>query len=132
MTIALRKYIEVEGYGPWSIKAGIHHVRPPASVLENMIALRIHLDNADEFNGALRVLPGTHKYGKLEADQIEYWKQRQKLITCVVPSGGAMLMRPLLLHSSTTATHPDHRRVLHFEYSSIDLPAGLEWFEDAL
>lgn len=132
MTIAVRECVEVDGYGPWSIKAGIHHVQPPASVLENMITLRIHLDHADESNGALRVLPGTHKYGKFEARGIDYWKQQQEPVTCVVPSGGAMLMRPLLLHSSTTATNPGHRRVLHFEYSSSDLPDRLRWFEDAL
>ena len=131
MTIAVRKRLGVDGYGPWSIKAGIHHVQPPVSLLENMLTLRIHLDRADESNGALRVLPGTHKYGRLESSQIDYWKEHQKPITCVVPKGGAMLMRPLLLHSSTTACDPGHRRVLHFEYSSMALPAGLEWFEEA-
>ena len=132
LTIAVSERFDVDGYGPWSIKAGIHHVQPPATVLENMLTLRIHLDRADESNGALRVLPGTHNYGRLESSQIDYWKQQQQPITCVVPGGGALLMRPLLLHSSTTAVNPGHRRVLHFEYSSIDLPAGLEWFEDNL
>jgi hypothetical protein len=47
-----------------------------------------------------------------------------------VKRGGAVVMRPLLLHSSTTATTPKHRRVLHFEYSSVDLPAGIRWFEE--
>ena len=131
MTIAVRERIEVDGYGPWSIKAGIHHVQPPASVLENMLTLRLHLDHADESNGALRLLPGTHKYGRLEMRQIDYWKQEKKPVTCVVPSGGAVLMRPLLLHSSTTEVNPAHRRVLHFEYSSIDLPSELKWFEEA-
>lgn len=131
MTIAVRERFDVDGYGPWSIKAGIHHVQPPASVLENMLTLRLHLDRADESNGALRVLPSTHKYGRLEAHQIDYWKQQHKPVSCVVPMGGAVLMRPLLVHSSTTAVNPVHRRVLHFEYSSIDLPGGLEWFEAA-
>ena len=131
MTIAVRERFDIDGYGPWSIKAGIHHVQPPASVLENMLTLRIHLDQADESNGALRVLPGTHKYGRLDTSQIDYWKQHQKPVTCTVEKGGAMLMRPLLLHSSIAALNPGHRRVLHFEYSPIDLPAGLKWFEEA-
>ena len=96
-----------------------------------MLTLRVHLDRADESNGALRVLPGTHKYGRLETRQIDYWKQQQKPVTCLVTRGGAMLMRPLLLHSSSTALNPGHRRVLHLEYSSIDLPGGLKWFEEA-
>ena len=128
-TIAVRERLDIEGYGPWSIKAEIHHVQPPADVLENMLTLRIHLDQADESNGALRVLPGTHKYGRLDASQIDYWKQQRQPVTCCVSKGGAMLMRPLLLHSSIAAINPAHRRVLHFEYSSIDLPEGLRWFE---
>lgn len=128
-TIAVRERLDVEGYGPWSIKAGIQHVQPPAPVLEKMLTLRIHLDQADVSNGALRVLPGTHKCGRLGASEIEYWKQQEKPVTCFVSRGGAMLMRPLLLHSSVAASNPAHRRVLHFEYSSLDLPGGLRWFE---
>ncbi len=129
MTIAVRERVEVEGYGPWSIKAGIHHVQPPVAVLDNMLTLRIHLDQADESNGALRVLPGSHASGRLDSSQIEACKQQQP-VTCVVPAGGALLMRPLLLHSSKPALNPSHRRVLHFEYSSVALPAGLKWFEE--
>jgi len=128
-TIAVRERCDVEGYGPWSIKAGILHVQPPVSVLENMLTLRIHLDQTDETNGALRVLPGTHKQGRLDASQHDYWKRQQEPVTCAVREGGALLMRPLLLHSSVAAVNPGHRRVLHFEYSSIDLPGGLRWFE---
>jgi hypothetical protein len=40
LTIALRQQLNVTGYGPWSIKAGIPHVQPPASVLQNMLTLR--------------------------------------------------------------------------------------------
>ena len=130
LTIAVKERIEVDGYGPWSLKAGIHHVQPPESVLKNMLTVRIHLDHTDETNGALRILPGTHQYGRLDARQIESWKQHVQPVTCSVRRGGAMIMRPLLLHSSTTATRPQHRRVLHFEYSSIDLPGGLSWFEE--
>lgn len=129
LTIAVKEGIEVDGYGPWSIKAGIHHVQPPVSILENMLTVRLHLDDTDAANGALRVIPDTHQYGRLDANQIEYWKQQQQPITCVVRNGGALVMRPLLLHSSLPARNPEHRRVLHFEYASTDLPAGLHWFE---
>jgi ectoine hydroxylase-related dioxygenase (phytanoyl-CoA dioxygenase family) len=130
LSIAVRERIEVEGYGPWSIKAGIPHVQPPVEVLENMLTVRLHLDDADETNGALRVLPGTHKQGRLDARQIEYCKQHDTAVTCSLKSGGALVMRPLLLHSSTTAATPRHRRVLHFEYAAVDLPCGLSWFEE--
>lgn len=128
LTIAVQQRIDVDGYGPWSIKAGIHHVQPPVSILENMLTVRLHLDDTGAANGALRVVPGSQQQGRLDPEQIEYWKQ-QRPFTCVVKSGDALMMRPLLLHSSLAAVSPKHRRVLHFEYSSIDLPAGLCWFE---
>lgn len=130
LSIAVRERIEVEGYGPWSIKAGIHHVQPPVEVLQKMLTVRLHLDDADETNGALRVLPGSHEHGRLDAGLIEYWKQRETAVTCSVKSGGAVVMKPLLLHSSTTAATPRHRRVLHFEYAAVDLGGGLSWFEE--
>lgn len=130
LTIAVKERIEVDSYGPWSIKAGIHHVQPPVSILENMLTVRLHLDDTDDANGALRVIPGTHQYGRLDANQIDYWKQQQQPSTCVVRSGGALVMRPLLLHSSMAAVNPEHRRVLHFEYSAQDLRSGLRWFEE--
>ena len=95
-----------------------------------MLTVRIHLDDTHESNGALRVLPGTHRYGRLDAGQIEYWKERQTAVTCAVKRGGVLVMRPLLLHSSMQAVDPLHRRVLHFEYSPDDLPGRLKWFEE--
>jgi len=131
LTIAVREQLEVEGFNAWSIKAGIPHVQPPLSILNNLLTLRVHLDHTDQNNGALRVLPGTHRFGRLDANQIQYWKENQGVVTCSVPCGGVMVMRPLLLHSSLPALAPEHRRVLHFEYSSVELPPELEWFEES-
>ncbi len=127
LTIAVREKIDVEGFRAWSTKAGITHVQPPDEVLQQMLTLRVHLDNTDESNGALRVLPGTHRFGRLDASQIEDWKQTQHVVTCAVNRGGILAMRPLLLHSSLPSLNPAHRRVLHFEYAAIPLPGGLKW-----
>ncbi len=129
LTIAVRERIEVEGFGPWSLKAGIEHVQPPVSILQSMLALRVHLDDTDEANGALQVLPGSHLHGRLSAHQIQSLKQGGRPVTCPVPRGGVMLMRPLLLHASSAAESPRHRRVLHFEYSASNLPGGLSWYD---
>ena len=129
LTIAVREKVDVEGFRAWSIKAGITHVQPPDAVLAHILTLRVHLDDTSEANGALRVLPGTHRHGRIDPDQIQYWKQQQNVVTCSVKRGGVVAMRPLLLHSSLPSLNPTHRRVLHFEYAAIDLPAGLEWFE---
>ena len=130
VTIAVREKLDVDGFSAWSIKAGITHVQPPVSVLNNMLTVRVHLDHTGETNGALRVIPGTHRFGRLDSNQISYWKEQQRPVTCSVRSGGVVIMRPLLLHSSLPAVNPQHRRVLHFEYSASDLPGGLEWFEE--
>ena len=129
LTIAVQQRVDIDGYGPWSIKAGIHHVQPPVAILENMLTVRLHLDDTDEANGALRVVPGSQQYGRLNPEQIQFCKQQQSPFTCVVKSGGALVMRPLLLHSSLAAVNPKHRRVLHFEYAATDLPSELCWFE---
>lgn len=34
------------GWGPWSLKEGIHYAHAPAAVLERVIALRLHLDDS--------------------------------------------------------------------------------------
>ena len=132
LSIAVRARLEAEGFGAWSEKAGVTHVQPPVEVLERMCALRLHLDASDEANGPLRVIPGSHARGRLNAEMraemIEQAQKRSEAISCLVPRGGALLMRPLLLHASSASRSPQqHRRVIHLEFAAARLPAGLEW-----
>jgi ectoine hydroxylase-related dioxygenase (phytanoyl-CoA dioxygenase family) len=129
LTIAVTKRIETDGFGPWSTKDGVVHVQPALEILKNMTALRLHLDACDESNGALRVIPGSHLDGELSAERIEAMTGSARAVTCEVPKGGALLVRPLLLHASSPAKSPSHRRVLHIEYACDELPNGLEWFD---
>lgn len=124
----MRGKINVPGFNTWSIKAGIVCVQPPIFVMENILTLRLHLDDATEINGSLKVLPSSHRYGQMSAETIQIWKQNRLAITCNVSQGGVLVMRPLLLHSSSAAIAPSRRRVIHLEYSSLDLPEGLEWY----
>jgi ectoine hydroxylase-related dioxygenase (phytanoyl-CoA dioxygenase family) len=125
-TIAVRERKDVALFGPWSMKAGVQHVQPPALVMAEMLAIRLHLDESHEGNGPLRVIPGSHKAGYLSADEIASWRERPS-VTCIVPRGGAMLMRPLLVHASSSSSKPEPRRVIHLEFAAADLPHGLEW-----
>jgi ectoine hydroxylase-related dioxygenase (phytanoyl-CoA dioxygenase family) len=127
LTIAVRQKIEVAGFTAWSVKDGVAHVQPPVEVLEQMLALRLHLDDCGPANGPLQVIPGSHKSGRLNARQISEWRDRQPAEICSVSRGGALLMRPLLLHASSPATEPKHRRVLHLEFAAGPLPCGLQW-----
>lgn len=129
LTIAVEKRIDLKGFGPWTTKAGVTHVQPPIAVLEGMLALRVHLDDCDIWNGALRVMSGSHQRGRLSPEAISDCIKTDTPVVCEVPRGGVLLMKPLLLHSSGASERPFHRRVVHFEFSSTELPEGLSWYE---
>ena len=114
---------------PGRSKGGVPHVRPPIAVLKAMLTLRVHLDDCDATQGPLRVLPGSHTRGRLDAGEIRGWLDRVPPVTCLVPRGGVLLMRPLILHASSPATDPRHRRVVHLEYAALRLPGNVDWFE---
>ncbi|MBC7882076.1 MAG: phytanoyl-CoA dioxygenase family protein [Anaerolineae bacterium] len=126
-TITVRKRIVAPGFGSWSTKAGIQHVQAPVNVLENMLALRIHLDDCGSENGPLRILPGSHRSGILTDEGIKHWSSTVSPFICSVQAGGILALRPLLLHASSPAQTPAHRRVIHLELASEKLPGGLEW-----
>jgi len=127
LTIAVKEKREVEGFGPWSVKDGLPHVQPPAELLERMVTLRLHLDDADAENGALRVLLGTQALGKLDSDRIQSLRIEIPEHLCAAKAGDVLLMRPLLLHASGKSTSTRHRRILHIEFADFDLPGGLQW-----
>ncbi len=129
LAIAVEERHEAEGFGPWSVKDGVPHVHAPVWLLERMVTLRLHIDDCPGENGALRVLAGSHRQGKLSAEQIADWRSRVPETVCEVPAGGVLMMRPLLLHASSAAERPGHRRVLHVEYACDALPQGLRWAE---
>ncbi len=127
-TIAVRERRDTAHFGPWSIKAAVPHVQPPASVMAKMLAIRLHLDESHPSNGPLRVIPGSHIAGCLSPAEIATWKERQS-VTCTAPRRGAILMRPLLLHASSSCALREQRRVIHLEFAADDLPNGLEWHD---
>jgi ectoine hydroxylase-related dioxygenase (phytanoyl-CoA dioxygenase family) len=129
-SICVTERIEVPGYGPWSNKAGVVHVQPPVAVLENMLTLRLSLDTCGLDNGPLRVLPGSHAHGILSEQQIAVLRAQRHPVACTLEAGGALLMRPLLLHSSSAAITPGHRRVIHLEFAAGDLAGGLRWCDE--
>jgi ectoine hydroxylase-related dioxygenase (phytanoyl-CoA dioxygenase family) len=131
LTLALREQGEVSGFGPWSMKDEVPHVQPPVELLEKMLTIRLHLDDTDESNGALRVLPGSHRLGRLSANQIKELRSSQPDFLCRAKMGDALLMRPLLLHASSRSTSSEHRRILHIEYAAFELPEGLHWHESS-
>ncbi|MBV9864411.1 MAG: phytanoyl-CoA dioxygenase family protein [Abitibacteriaceae bacterium] len=127
LSIAVRERKEAEGFGPWPQKAGVLHVQPPVAILEGMLTLRLHLDDCTPENGPLQVIPGSHHYGRLDAQAIQCCRKNHPAVICPVPRGGALLMKPLLLHASSASQTPHHRRVIHLEFAAKTLPDGLAW-----
>lgn len=124
--IAVQERIETPGFEAWAEKAGVLQVRPPESVLQGMLAIRVHLDDCQSDNGPLRVLCGSHS-GRWLRDDLETAKAEHPEVVCEVAKGGVLAMRPLLLHASGPSESPRHRRVAHLEYAAKDLPGGLQW-----
>jgi ectoine hydroxylase-related dioxygenase (phytanoyl-CoA dioxygenase family) len=70
-TIAVKSKVDVPGYRCWTLKNTVPHTQPPAEVMENMLALRVHLDAAKEDCGGLRVCPGSHRLGILTQEKLD-------------------------------------------------------------
>ena len=119
--------MELSGFGPWTLKQDQFAVQPPLNILEDNFTLRIHLDNTNENSGALKVIPGSHRKGIYRPETIDWSKEIETV--CDVERGGVMVMRPLLLHSSSRTTNNHKRRVIHIEFSKHELPDSLNWSE---
>ena len=130
--LPLRERRDAKGWGPWSVKEGVICAHAPVSTLEQVLAIRIHLDDSDEQNGSLRVLPQTHTLGVLSDDAIHDLSEKIPPVDCFVRAGGVLIMKPLLIHSSSKAKSENcHRRVLHVEYAaSMSFPDGIELCTD--
>ncbi len=127
LSIPVRARVEHPSIGPWSKKEGGHFVQPPVEVLKNLVAARVHVDDCFAENGPLRVVPGSHRRGKLSAADAAELRSSLGEKECLAVKGDALLMRPLLLHASSKAKSPSRRRVLHVLFGPRELPNGLEW-----
>jgi ectoine hydroxylase-related dioxygenase (phytanoyl-CoA dioxygenase family) len=126
-TVCVRRRIEADGFGPWSIKDGLKHVEPPFLLLEAMVTLRVHIDAAPETNAPLLIAGGSHKLGKIRQGDIEEVIHRSDIFACLAESGDVWAYSTPILHASKRAENPQRRRVLQIDYAAADLPGGLEW-----
>jgi len=125
--LPLRQRRHVAGWGPRSTKAGVHYARATADVLSRVVSVRLHLDDSTRANGPLRVLPGTHALGVLEAGEVQRLASARPSVECLASKGTVLVMKPLLVHASSKSAVPVSRRVLHIEYArSFELGDGLE------
>ncbi|MBQ0151529.1 MAG: phytanoyl-CoA dioxygenase family protein [Chryseobacterium sp.] len=130
LTISVNEKKEIPNFGPWTTKQNQFAVQPPTDVLENIFTIRIHLDDTDEENGALKVVPQSHAKGIYRPENIDWNIETEDF--CKVEKGGIMIMKPLLLHGSNRSVSGKRRRVIHIEFSDKELPEDLKWSEQLL
>jgi ectoine hydroxylase-related dioxygenase (phytanoyl-CoA dioxygenase family) len=115
-TLSVQEKFDDPEYSPWSVKEGIHHVQPPIAILNNMVTARLHLDDCNEQNGALKVIPRSHDKGVLGRYDINDIIQRNEPTICSAKKGDLLLIKPLILHSSNSSLNNQARRILHLEF----------------
>jgi Phytanoyl-CoA dioxygenase (PhyH) len=111
----------------WCQKEGAWFCQPSTDILSQLVAVRVHLDDSTERNGPLRVVPGSHRLGRIVSSAVSVHRAALGEVTCIVPRRGILALRPLLLHASSKSVIDAPRRVLHFLFGPSELPWGLAW-----
>jgi ectoine hydroxylase-related dioxygenase (phytanoyl-CoA dioxygenase family) len=126
-TICVKEKREVPGFGPWTVKRGMHHVAPPFELLARMVTLRAHLDDVPATNAPLLIAPGSHTFGRIPVREVDKIVRRCGTKACLAEAGDIWLYSTPILHASDVASAPTARRVLQVDYAAEALPEGLEW-----
>jgi hypothetical protein len=126
-TIVVEERADADGFGPWTVKAGLIQVEPPFAILEWMVTIRVHLDPVDATNAPLRIVPGSHRLGRLPEASIKHLVEDRGERECLANRGDVWLYATPIVHGSRAADPPRRRRVLQVDYAAVDLPAPLRW-----
>lgn len=106
-------------------KSNVPHVEASEEVLNQMVTLRIHLDEVTDENGPLEVIPKSHLTGKQTTESSE------AVVKIHAQSGDILAMKPLISHASGSSTPGTtmHRRILHLEFAANrELADGYQWY----
>jgi ectoine hydroxylase-related dioxygenase (phytanoyl-CoA dioxygenase family) len=127
LSIPVAKHVNNPNLHGWSEKEGQLFVQAPTDILAQMVSIRVHLDLCGHQDGALRVVPRSHCFGKLSREETISVRNQNSEIICTAEAGDVLVMRPLLLHASSKSSGNSLRRVLQFLFAPQDLPYNLNW-----
>ncbi|MFZ6689912.1 phytanoyl-CoA dioxygenase family protein [Undibacterium sp. SXout11W] len=127
LSIPVKEKVDHPDLIGWTEKEGTTFVQPPSDVLNQLVAVRVHIDECGHDDGPLRLVAGSHNFGRLGTYRALSLRDELGETTCPVPIGGVLLMNPLVLHASSKSIGNSKRRVLHFVFGPPDLPFGLKW-----
>lgn len=94
----------------------------------SMLAASVHLDRADDENGCLRVIPGSHRIGTIPHVGRHYLNHKEYPISdgtpCPADAGDVLFFSYLTIHGSNTNRSERTRRNVLFQYrDASDLPS---------
>jgi ectoine hydroxylase-related dioxygenase (phytanoyl-CoA dioxygenase family) len=127
-SIQVKEKIETEGFHSWTDKAGVIRVVPPLEYLQSAYALRIHLNDVDGKNGALKVVLQTH-FNLLPPEEIARLGETEEARCCPIRKGSVQVLKPLTIHATCRMVNGKPGRVIQLEFNCRELPGGLEWPE---
>ena len=127
LSISVKEKYDIDEYINWTHKKNQYGVQAPIKILEDTITIRIHLDDTNKENGALKVIPKSHLNGIIRKNSV-HWNIENEHIG-EVKTNGIMLMKPLLLHASNRTMNGNQRRVIHLELNKHELAKPLKWLE---
>ena len=72
----------MENFGPWTTKQNQYAVQPPLEILQNIFTIRIHLDETNSENGALKVIEKSHLKGIYRPETIDWKTEKGIYLQC--------------------------------------------------
>ena len=125
--IAVADRHDVHGFTNWTKKSDVWHCVPPQHILDQMLFVRIHLDDTDETNGAMEIAVGSHVNGFVPSSAAKATACRHTIENCDAKRGDVLILKMLTLHASKPSETNSNRRVFRVDFASSSLPAPLAW-----
>jgi hypothetical protein len=125
LMVPLAKRSDLPRYTQWVEREGVVYARPPEDLLNELIAIRVQLDDCAPGDGSLDVVPGSHTRILRAADAMDI--ERSRFVPCFGQSGSVLVMRPLLVHRSSPLSGSLRRRVIHAVFSPRSPGPGVNW-----
>ncbi len=125
--IAVAARQDVPGFGNWTKKSDVWHCEPPQNILDEMLFVRVHLDDTDQANGAMEIALGSHISGLVPAACAAQVAGAYPVETCTAKRGDVLVLKMLTLHGSKPSKTASNRRVFRIDFAASDLPAPLAW-----
>ena len=115
--------VKIEGadYSNWQLEGDFFSAEPPARIMQDMVIVRIHLDDSDQNNGELKIFKGSHSQ-ILDHSAIKVITENGLPSNCGILAGGIQILKPFILQSETKRSRSKKNRIIELTFSSSDLP----------